>query len=70
MPPDDAEEPPASIASTWSNQDVRNLLVQRAIVPERLPAAEDVKKVERRLLAERKRLGAPKGLPDAPPPRG
>ena len=31
-----------------NNTAVRQMLVQRGIVPENLPAAEDVKKVERR----------------------
>ena len=31
------------------------MLVQRGIVPENLPAAEDVKKVERRLASEQKK---------------
>lgn len=39
-----------------NNDDVRGLLVQRGIVPEKLPPAEDVKKVERRLNAEQKKL--------------
>lgn len=39
-----------------NNRDVRDLLVQRNIVPESLPAAEDIKKVERRLKADEKRL--------------
>ena len=39
-----------------NNRDVRNLLVNRGIVPEFLPPAEDVKKVERRLRSERKKL--------------
>jgi len=39
-----------------NNEEVRRLLVDRGIVPERLPAAEDVKKVERRLQAEQKEL--------------
>jgi DNA-damage-inducible protein D len=39
-----------------NNQDVRKLLVNRGIVPEALPPAEDVKKVERRLKAEQKKL--------------
>lgn len=41
---------------TKNNQDVRRLLVQRGIVPERLPAAEDLKKVERRLASEQKKM--------------
>jgi DNA-damage-inducible protein D len=39
-----------------NNEEIRRLLVDRGIVPERLPAAEDVKKVERRLDAEQKKL--------------
>jgi len=39
-----------------NNREVRKLLVDRGIVPEALPPAEDVKKVERRLLTERKKL--------------
>jgi DNA-damage-inducible protein D len=39
-----------------NNEEVRRLLVNRGIVPERLPPAEDVKKVERRLASEQKKL--------------
>jgi DNA-damage-inducible protein D len=39
-----------------NNTDVRQLLMDRGIVPENLPAAEDAKKVERRVLAEQKKL--------------
>jgi DNA-damage-inducible protein D len=39
-----------------NNEEVRCLLVDRGIVPERLPPAEDVKKVERRLETEQKKL--------------
>jgi DNA-damage-inducible protein D len=39
-----------------NNRDVRRLLVTRGIVPESLPPAEDVKKVERRLQSEQKKL--------------
>jgi len=39
-----------------NNREVRQLLVDRGIVPEALPPAEDVKKVERRLLSEQKKL--------------
>ena len=38
-----------------NNKAVRDTLLQRGIRPESLPAAEDVKKVERRLLAEDKK---------------
>ena len=34
---------------------VRQVLIQRGIVPENLPPAEDVKKVERRLMSEEKK---------------
>lgn len=39
-----------------TNTDVRKILTDRGIVPESLPAAEDVKKVERRLKSEQKKL--------------
>ena len=39
-----------------NNREIRKLLSAAAIVPEELPAAEDVKKVERRLLTEEKKL--------------
>ncbi|MFN9644024.1 MAG: DNA damage-inducible protein D [Bacteroidota bacterium] len=46
-----------------NNQAVRDTLLQRGIRPETLPAAEDVKKVERRLASEEKRtLKAAEGL--------
>lgn len=38
-----------------NNTAVRNMLVQRGIVPENLSAVEDVKKVERRLASEQKK---------------
>jgi DNA-damage-inducible protein D len=39
-----------------NNEEVRQLLVDRGIIPEALPPAEDVKKVERRLISEQKKL--------------
>ena len=39
-----------------NNKDVRNVLTQRGIVPEQLPAAEDLKKIERRHVSEAKNL--------------
>jgi hypothetical protein len=46
-----------------NNREVRNLLVKRNIKPEELPPAEDVKKVERRLISEQKKLlGRPEPL--------
>ena len=44
-----------------NNDDVRKILTDRNIRPEALPAAEDVKKVERRLKSEEKKL--PKQAP-------
>ena len=38
-----------------NNAAVRSMLVQRGIVPENLPPAEDIKKVERRLNSEQKK---------------
>jgi DNA-damage-inducible protein D len=49
-----------------NNRGVGDLLKQRNIVPERLPPAEDVKKVERRLSAEKKKL--PKSVKRLRPP--
>jgi DNA-damage-inducible protein D len=39
-----------------NNKDVRELLMQRGIQPESLPAAEDIKKIERRVASEAKKL--------------
>ncbi|MBC7783832.1 MAG: DNA damage-inducible protein D [Burkholderiales bacterium] len=39
-----------------NNQDVRKVLTDRGIIPERLPPADDVKKIERRLASEEKKL--------------
>jgi len=39
-----------------NNAEVRQLLVDRGIIPEALPPGEDVKKVERRLISEQKKL--------------
>lgn len=38
-----------------NNAAVRKMLTERGIVPEDLPPAEDVKKVERRLASEQKK---------------
>lgn len=48
-------------AHVSNNQDVRKILTDRNIVPERLPPGEDVKKLERRLKTEEKKL--PKKTP-------
>jgi len=49
-------EPRITDEHVKNNQEVRKLLVDRGIVPEKLPTAEDVKKVERRLASERNKL--------------
>lgn len=49
-------EPDVTVEHVKNNAEVRQLLVDRGIVPEALPAAEDVRKVERRLASEQKKL--------------
>jgi DNA-damage-inducible protein D len=49
-------EPQISYEHTKNNRDVRRLLTQRGIVPEDLPVAEDIRKVERRLESDAKKL--------------
>ena len=39
-----------------NNTAVRNMMVSRGIYPEQLPAGEDLKKVERRLKSEEKKI--------------
>ena len=39
-----------------NNQEVRELLIKRNIRPEQLPPGEDVKKIERKLASEQKKL--------------
>jgi DNA-damage-inducible protein D len=39
-----------------NNLAVRNMLLERGIVPEQLPPAEDIKKVERKLKSGEKRI--------------
>jgi DNA-damage-inducible protein D len=48
-------EPAIAKEHITNNKAVRNTLLERGIRPESLPAAEDVKKVERRLASEEKR---------------
>ena len=45
-----------------NNRSVRNMLGQRGIKPENLPPAEDIKKLERRVKAEEKKLAASSGV--------
>ncbi|MBU1260797.1 MAG: DNA damage-inducible protein D [Planctomycetes bacterium] len=45
-----------------NSQGVRKLLIKRNIKPEELPPAEDIKKVQRRLVAEQKKLNKTESL--------
>ena len=49
-------EPTITREHVKNNQDVRKVLTDRCIVLEKLPAAEDLKKVERRVQSEQKKL--------------
>ena len=44
-----------------NNRSVRDMLGQRGIHPENLPAAEDIKKLERRVKSQEKKLAAQSG---------
>jgi len=60
------DEPNITREHVKNNQDVRKILTDRNIRPEALPASEDVKKVERRLKSDEKKLpqaGAAKRKP-------
>lgn len=58
-----SDEPTISREHVKNNKDVRDLLGQRGIMPESLPALEDIKKVERRVQSETKKLPRPKKKP-------
>ncbi len=49
-------EPTIAGEHVKNNRDVRDLLLKRGIQPESLPAAEDLKKIERRVQSEAKKL--------------
>ncbi|MDD2763075.1 MAG: DNA damage-inducible protein D [Opitutaceae bacterium] len=58
-------EPQITHEHVKNNTDVRKILTDRKIAPESLPAAEDLKKVERRLKSEEKKLpGSTPPLPE------
>ena len=48
-------EPAISTEHITNNKAVRNTLLERGIRPEKLPAAEDLKKIEHRLVSEEKK---------------
>ena len=54
-------EAPITQEHVDNNAAVRKMLVERSIIPENLPPAEDVKKVERRLATEEKKMLNNKG---------
>lgn len=56
-------EPSITTEHVQNNRTVRNMLGERGIRPEELPAAEDIKKVERRVAKEEKALGESQKLP-------
>ncbi len=60
-------EPSITGEHIQNNQSVRDMLGQRGIKPERLAAEEDLKKLERRVKAEEKKLA--KGAKALPPQR-
>lgn len=49
-------ETPITREHVQNNQSVRQMLGQRGIRPEELPAAEDIKKVERRVVSNEKKI--------------
>ena len=61
-------EPGITEEHVENNKDVRLLLMNRGIVPEQLPRAEDVKKVERRLASDQKLLAKRTSAKDLAPP--
>ena len=68
---DMSTEPAISREHVKNNEEVRQALKNRGIVPEGLPAAEDIKKVERRLKFEQNKLsGQTKRLESNDPSSG
>ena len=49
-------EQPITTEHMKNNKSVRNLLGEKGIIPENLPPEEDIKKVERRIKSEDKKL--------------
>lgn len=54
-------EAPITREHIQNNSSVRNMLGERGIVPEKLPPAEDIKKLERRVKSEEKKLAEKAG---------
>lgn len=59
-------EAPITLEHVQNNRSVRDMLGKRGIKPESLPAEEDIKKLERRVKSDEKKLGKQSGrLPEA-----
>lgn len=54
-------EPAITGEHVQNNRSVRDMLGQRGIKPEDLPPAEDIKKLERRVKSQEKKLAAQSG---------
>jgi DNA-damage-inducible protein D len=54
-------EPPLTQEHVQNNSSVRHMLLDRGIEPENLPAAEDIKKLERRVKSDEKKLAQKSG---------
>jgi len=54
-------ETPITTEHVQNNKSVRKMLKERNIVPENLPPAEDIKKVERRVKSEEKKVAVEAG---------
>jgi DNA-damage-inducible protein D len=54
-------EPPITAEHIQNNRSVRNMLKGRQIIPENLPPSEDIKKIERRVKADVKKLATEAG---------
>lgn len=54
-------EPPITGEHVKNNRDVRDLLAKSGIKPENLPPEDDVKKLERRVKSEQKKIAVGTG---------
>jgi DNA-damage-inducible protein D len=54
-------EPSITVEHVQNNASVRNMLGKRGIKPEDLPPSEDIKKLERRVKSEEKKLASQAG---------
>lgn len=55
-------EPSITKEHVGNNKAVRSMLAERGIKPETLPSAEDIKKLERRVKSEEKKLAKNSGF--------